>query len=153
MPGLETLGLRQMLCWQIHCSSPEQCLENWDFWNSIDPKFAINSCELSPSVAAAGLSAQRKVKPGVRSLNGGVLARSVCQRSRGALWTGDSASPKEGWDITSKQGLPFLSASSVLVYQSSQNQAQILCFLVKHACVSDLGRCVASEGVFRELGD
>lgn len=60
---------------------------------------------------------------------------------------------RKGGILTSRQGLPFLSASSVLVYQSSQNQAQILCFLVKHACVSGLGRCVASKGVFRELGD
>lgn len=150
MPGLETLGLRQMLCWQIHCSSTEQCLENWDLWNPIDPEFAINSCELSPSVAAAGPSAQRKVRPGVRSLNGGVLARSVCQRSRGQATL---PALRKGGILTSKQGLLFLSASSVLVYQSSQNQAPILCFLVKHACVSGLGRYVASEGVFRELGD
>lgn len=147
---METLGLRQMLCWQIHCSSSEQRLENWDLRNPIDLEFAINNCELSTSVAAAGPSAQRKVRLGVRSFNGGVGLSA-----KGPMAPCGQAAPpalRKGGMLTSRQGLPFLSASSVLVYHSSQNQAQILCFLVKHACVSGLGRCVASKGVFQGSG-
>lgn len=65
---------------------------------------------------------------------------------------GQAAPPalREGGMLTSMIGLPFLSVSSVLVHQSSQNWAQILW---GHACVSGLGRCAASKGVFQELGN